>query len=326
MSDYILLEYSNSHDFGDIAYHNSFINRVYLDADVSKPEYELLEEGIEDADGEFDPTFQKWAKKYSIVFYAQEFLVDALTLMTLHDQVYITLQNGESSQVLDVDVSYKWDADIECWAEVTISFVTTYVIRKNCDEDFDYQCHEALITCASVYDADDGGAGQTHWEKTDVGNLETAFFYTATGGSFYVGTDAIPAGFYGGVDGVWVRQELGTGGFGDVTDLSGAGDCIFLSEALPRYAKVPYIRQIDDETLGFAKVYAYADGIENTFFQVYRDDGGGYDAVGSPALASDFIHGYTVNSGAGVGILFKILWYTHSCTYGYSNIVTKTIT
>ena len=324
MSDYILLEYSNSHDFGDIAYHNSFINRVYLDADVSKPEYELLEEGIEDADGEFDPTFQKWAKKYSIVFYAQEFLVDALTLMTLHDQVYITLQNGESSQVLDVDVSYKWDADIECWAEVTISFVTTYVIRKNCDEDFDYQCHEALITCASVYDAD--GAGAAEWARTDVGNLETAFFYTAYGDGQYEGTDAIPVGFYKGVDGAWVRQLLGTGGFGDVTDLSGAGDCIFLSEALPFYSRVPFIWNVVNETLGFATIWSLVNGIESTFFQVYVNDGSGYVAKGSPALASDFIHGYTVNSGAGGALDFKILWYTHSCTYGYSNIVTQAIT
>jgi len=323
VNDYILIEYSNSVDFGDILYQNTFENRIYLDADVSKPEYEIVEEGTENGDGEFFPTFQKWAKKYSITFYAQEFLVDALTLMTLHDQITVTLRNGEASNVLDAEVEYKWDSNIECWAEVTLSFVTDYIIRKKCDEN-STTCGTAVVSTGGIYDADDGGAGTDKWDYTTSStNGEIAFFYTGYADGVYSGTVAIPVGFYMLTGGVWVLMDMEDGAFGDITTIASV---VFIVKSGLYYYRLPYIVSVTDETGGDATIVAISAQIENTFFQVQYDTGGGYISLGSPQQASAFDLGVTLSPGAGVLINFRILWYTHSCTYGVGNVIAQTIT
>ena len=326
MNDFILIEYSNSVDLGGIIYHNGFQPKIYLDADVSKPRYEIEEDGIEDADGQFDPTWQKWAKKYSITFYAEEYLIDALSLMTLHDQVYITLKNGESSLVLDVEMEDpSWDASIECWAEVTISFTTEYIIKKNCDENED-ECVAPKITVGYAYDADDGSTGQDKWEGTTATNGETAFFYTATAGSsngYYVGTSAIIAGVYRfDSDNGWELIEIDDGDFVDVTAIT---DCVYLVKDDVRYWKVPYITSVTDNADGTATVKANAVQVEDMFYQLQYDSGGGFADIGDPQLASAFEAGVTVTTGAGT-FDFRINWYTHSCDYGTGNEVEETIT
>jgi len=47
--------------------------------------------------------------------------------------------------------------------------------------------------------------------------------------------------------------------------------------------------------------------------------------VGSPAFASVFDAGHQVSITAG-NYDFRIHWYTHSCDYGYSNVVNEDIT
>ena len=326
MNDYILIEYSNSVDFGDILYQNTFENKIYLDADVSKPEYEIVEEGVENGDGEFLPTFQKWAKKYSITFYAQEFLVDALTLMTLHDQITVTLRNGEASNVLDAEVEYKWDSNIECWAEVTLSFVTDYIIRKKCDENQDLSCLAAICTADDVYDADDAGAGQDKWDGTTPSvNGSISFFYVSSFGcGEYADSSGASIGFYELVDSVWTLVDMDVGQVSTVTGLATPNWLIKVSEF--KYERVPYLCTVTDQTGGVAQLKVLAEGIENTFFQVQKDIGAGYVDVGTPLSASLFDLGYDITVGAGVAINFRIEWYTHNCAYGYSNVVAQTIT
>ena len=322
MNDYILIEYSNSVDFGDILYQNTFENKIYLDADVSKPEYEIVEEGVENGDGEFLPTFQKWAKKYSITFYAQEFLVDALTLMTLHDQITVTLRNGEASNVLDAEVEYKWDSNIECWAEVTLSFVTDYIIRKKCDENQDVSCLTAVCTADDVYDVDDGGAGTARWLAPETYPGETSFFYIS---SAACGTyNAFGVGFMKSIDNVWTLIDMEVGQVSEVTGLATPNWLVKVSDV--QYNRVPYLCTVTDQTGGVAQFKVLADGIENTFFQVQQDTGGGYADIGDPQSASAFTLGYDITVGAGVAVDFRIEWYTHNCTYGYSNVVAQTIT
>jgi len=330
MNNYILIEYSNSVDFGDIVYHNTFGNKVFLKADVSKPEYELLEEGIENGDGEFEPTFQKWAKKYSIRFYAQEFQVDALTLMALHDQITITLKNGESSNASDVEVTPKWDADIECWAEVTIKFTTSYILRKGCDTNMDSGCQQSVVSALESgvavipQDADDGVGGEDHWDGTDpVSSGTIMFFYTALegGSSVYTGD---PLGFYqySSTNG-WELIEIENGQFGE----TGLTDCLFLVKSLPYYYKLPFIRSVTDDGGGDCTISCYGIGVESDFYQAQKSVHAAdvWTDLGDPQLASVFNDGFQLSPTAGDWD-FRIKWYTHSCEYGYSNEVNKVVT
>jgi len=327
MNDYIIIEYSNSADFGNILYQNDFANKLYLDADVSKPEYELLEDGIENGDGEFIPTFQKWAKKYSIEFYAQEFLVDALTLMALHDQINVTLKNGESSNVTDIEIAYEWDSTIECWAKVTIKFSTSYITRTKCSENMSVWDTVPVAESPSIYDADDGGAGQTFWEGTGATSNSVGVFYTAYSDGEYGGD---PIGFYKYVDGAWEKQDIEDGKFIDVLSLSGASppECTYLVKGGNYLYRIPFLSSVTDNGDCTATVIAYSPFIENTFYIVEYDDGlgGGYveDANGG-YVASSFLAGIVVASNDGL-FDFRIKWYTHNGDIGYSNVVAQTIT
>ena len=324
MNDYILIEYSNSVDFGDILYQNTFENKIYLDADVSKPEYEIVEEGTENGDGEFFPTFQKWAKKYSITFYAQEFLVDALTLMTLHDQITVTLRNGEASNVLDAEVEYKWDSNIECWAEVTLSFVTDYIIRKKCDENQDTSCITAVCVADDVYDADDGGAGTARWLAPETYPGETSFFYISSAACGVY--NAFGVGFMKSIDNVWTSIDLEVGEMGEVTGLTDPSWLVRVTDV--QYNRMPYICSIVALGGGNIQVFADSDGVEDMFWQLQRvenPDPFPGDNLGSPQLATAFKLGYTIQAGVNTW-KFRIHWYTHSCDYGYSNTVVLLVT
>lgn len=319
MSDLILIQYSNSVDFAEIVYHNTFENKLYLNADVSKPEYELVEEGIENGDGEFSPTFQKWAKKYKIEFYAQEYLVDAVTLMALHDQIYVTLKNEESSKVTDIEVDYEWDGTIECWAKVTITFATEYYTQTNCTENMDSGCLTAAYTLDTIF----GFTDAQYTDPTSVGVVAGtyAFIYDTTSidteGTYQYesGSNGTAGVYYFNNSGVWVMQDLADNAL------------IYMDVATPYYlinstnfAKIPFIREVTGG-VGELTILATADGIENQFYEVFTDGGAGYTSRGS-FYASDFTGGgKTITLAAGTYDV-KVLWFIHGCDYGYSNEAT----
>lgn len=94
-SPYTMLEWSNSCDIGDTVYQtlvaSDYINRMYIDSDLSKPIYPFKEEGEEDGNFKLNVLFQKWEKQVSlIVASCPEFIVDALTSIRLNDTIYLT--------------------------------------------------------------------------------------------------------------------------------------------------------------------------------------------------------------------------------------------
>ena len=140
--DYLKIEYTNTYDFLErILYQKGFRQILYLDADVKKPEYPIEEEGVENGEKEFNPTFLKWQKRYQFEVYAPEFLVDALTTLPLHDNVWITFQNDESNLITDIDVDVDWEdlGETEkthgCFAKVTVSFAVDYILVTACGEN-----------------------------------------------------------------------------------------------------------------------------------------------------------------------------------------------
>ncbi len=66
----------------------NFINRLFLDAGLFKPEYESKEEGEENGKGDFSAQLQKWKKYLNFeVGKSPEFLSDALSAVFLHDYI-----------------------------------------------------------------------------------------------------------------------------------------------------------------------------------------------------------------------------------------------
>ncbi len=142
MADFLKIEYSNTKDFaGRVLYQNGFVNRIYLNTDVKRPTFPITEDGVENGNKDFIATFQKWEKRYSFTDHMAEYLVDAISLLPLHDSVWVTFKNGESNKIIDILVEVDWDDIGEteksegCFATVIVSFAVESIKKTSCDEN-----------------------------------------------------------------------------------------------------------------------------------------------------------------------------------------------
>jgi hypothetical protein len=130
--EHIRLEWSNTCDLSNILYQTGFINQIYLLADVGKPSYNLTEEGDNNGDNEFVKSFQKWEKTHKIELLVPEFILETLSLIPLHDQITIFLQNGTGARVKDMTISEPAWQTAGCFANVIIEFTIDYIIKTKC--------------------------------------------------------------------------------------------------------------------------------------------------------------------------------------------------
>lgn len=121
VSDYLLIEYSNSYNFelknGIVDFSDNFTFKCYLNTQVGKPEYDFEEEATERMGYTFIES-QVSKKIYKFTFIAPEYLCDALRIIRLCENKQIT----NKSQVYDLttfNMEPKWEdqgdlASVEC--------------------------------------------------------------------------------------------------------------------------------------------------------------------------------------------------------------------
>lgn len=121
VSDYLLIEYSNSYNFelknGIVDFSDNFTFKCYLNTQVGKPEYDFEEEATERMGYTFIES-QVSKKIYKFTFIAPEYLCDALRIVRLCENKQIT----NKSQVYDLttfNMEPKWEdqgdlASVEC--------------------------------------------------------------------------------------------------------------------------------------------------------------------------------------------------------------------
>lgn len=142
----IKIEYWNTCDFADILYQTNWKQRLYIDTEISRPEYPVEIETNKDGEGNDIPEFQRWQKRYKFKLVMPEFLTDALTLATLHDNIFITDKFGESAKVIvgSFLVSVNWIKD--CYAECEIQFDVDYFIKGTCCDNIELgECYDATV-------------------------------------------------------------------------------------------------------------------------------------------------------------------------------------
>lgn len=133
ITPYVKLEWYDEENFvmdaGTIVYNNPrFINRLYLNTEIGKPDYQFEEEG-EQRDGYFFPEKQLSEKTYRCTILAPEYLCDAMRLIRMADYVRVTDKNGK---VYDCDtflITPKWQTQGDL-ASVEIEFETDTVAKK----------------------------------------------------------------------------------------------------------------------------------------------------------------------------------------------------
>lgn len=133
----LIIDYYGDNDIDSIDYTNGaklqFQNKLILDTKLVKPQYNYYEEGTEDGEANFIPTFQKVTKRYQFVFYAPEYVIDAVTLLPMHDTISVTTEYNETEtetiSVEEFDVmNVEW-TDTKGFAKVTCEFRADPVIK-----------------------------------------------------------------------------------------------------------------------------------------------------------------------------------------------------
>lgn len=131
VSDYLLIEYSNSYNFelknGIVDFSDNFTFKCYLNTQVGKPEYDFEEEATERMGYTFIES-QVSKKIYKFTFIAPEYLCDALRIVRLCENKQIT----SKSQVYDLttfNMEPEWE-DQGDLASVKCEFETDTVIAN----------------------------------------------------------------------------------------------------------------------------------------------------------------------------------------------------
>ena len=124
MNKYLKFEYWNTCDLGNIYYMGGQHFWFYLDGDVMEPFHEETEDGQENGDGDFIPTFRRGMKRYRIrTGLVPDYMVDAIQRMKLHDHIELTFKTGEIEQIYNVDVEMEWVFEKMCHqATVVLTF------------------------------------------------------------------------------------------------------------------------------------------------------------------------------------------------------------
>ena len=124
MNKYLKFEYWNTCDLGNIYYQGGQHFIFYLDADVGEPIHEEVEEGQENGDGDFIPTYRRQMKRYRIrTGLIPDYLIDAIQRMKLHDHIELTFKSGEVEQIYNVDCEVEWQFEKYAWqGTVTLTF------------------------------------------------------------------------------------------------------------------------------------------------------------------------------------------------------------
>lgn len=148
LQPYVLLEWKHSKNITDLVYQTGYVNRLYIDSFLCAPDYALEEEGDENGDKEFIPTFQRGIKKYKIeITPVPEYIADTLFLLNAHDNKKLIGDNYIITNFQDAVFETKW-VDTDCLATGIISFRKYNIIKsKTCGDNLDLEAVTSPIDC-----------------------------------------------------------------------------------------------------------------------------------------------------------------------------------
>ena len=146
VSDYLCIEYWNADNLyyagGHLDYTTNFRNKLYLRAQLWKPEYLFEEEAVK-RDGYTYIAKQISEKIYKFNFIAPEYLCDAIRVAKLHDYIRIT-SKGVTYNAETLTMTPTWQEG-GYLANVEVEFETDTVIKKVSKDtlgDFNYDFNE----------------------------------------------------------------------------------------------------------------------------------------------------------------------------------------
>lgn len=311
------LEWSNTSDLGSILYSDGFVNKIWLDVEVERPDYETTIESEANGDNEEIPKFKKHEKVYKFELWATEDLIDAFEMMQLCNTITATLQTGQIINVTSLIVEPEW-IEMGCLAKLTVSMKESYVITTACNENMaiDVPCDcLAPISAGPIPIADKGTTSGT------AGDI--ILFYTAEviAGCKYTGH-------------LW---ELGTTGLYDWVDLGApvSGTCIEGPGSVKYVFDGQYWQLYpgyftDLQWTGAGELTATGYVLPYMFVTLYYrtpadpptgPGGGVWSISGNSYTAAEFAAGIVKTGCAAQSYDVKATVWNHSCNYGDTDLM-----
>ena len=301
------ITYWDTCDVADIFYRTldqdgkQYKNIIYLDVDIGKPQYELTEEGEDDAEGNFEAEYLRLTKEYNLEGIYPEFFIDALQVIPLHLQtgeVQVLTERGYLGLVESLNISAPdWQGTKGIWAKTSLNFSTEFVNKTNCCGSLE----SPLVDCIRdslefVAEVEQGTADYLNYEYTP-----------ATGGIFKIpfeDNDLVMIKFLSGERQIlrftanppMYNPQLSTQGNGDgATDLNLQTNLpfdkpnSFYWTSLNSYIKKPTIDGLsqDAQTLEYT---IWGKSYKNCTVKVTAFTGGGTSQLVASGLGYDYIN------------------------------------
>lgn len=310
---YLKIEWFNSVDYGSVLYQDGFKNRIYLDTELERPDYNVTFESDVNGDNQEIPKFKKWEKAYKFTVWMQEDLVDAFTFMSTCDTIEVTPQTGETLIVQEgsMRVEYEWE-EAGCLAKATVTFVTDYAAGGSCTQNMDKAC-----LCVDYVDID-LKMDSASFVGFPVAPGDRAFVYST---EHIADTKFTAIIYYGNASTLsWVAETYDAGTCINLTPTGESYDLIF--DGTYWQLKYGYIEDVVKNVTIYTVTGWAPDG---TFVTVWYDLGLGY-VDGGDYPAADLGTGIDLTLGNIVTpIDFKLEIWNHTCDYGFSEVYQWTV-
>jgi len=120
---YLILNFHNNCDLGDILYHDGFTQTLWFESETMEPSFPLEEEGQKNGEGRFVRTFARQTKKYLVrTKNMPDYMVDVFHRLRLHDTIALTDLVGDTNTVYNLEVEHDWLFDDKYYAKLDLTF------------------------------------------------------------------------------------------------------------------------------------------------------------------------------------------------------------
>lgn len=305
-----MLEFYNTCDINGIMYQRGFHQRLFIDSDIVKPEYEIKEEGYEDGEMNFIRTFQKERKIFKLEWLVYEYMLDSIHTIPLHDNKILYLKNGEKEIIDNLQIEVDWITSGV--AKLLLKFTTRYVIKTACCSNL------GVIKCLVA----------THKPVKDIITTQSPI-WNRPGTTLVKNNDRyIVTNIVTGYDKIYIYTTLGwqeeTSIISDVVVVISNGGTFYYNGK--KYLRYPFINSATSPSTKQIKIKGFS--LPNTFVQIY------FKLFSSPIYTAYPII-YT-NEQLSVGVSFSVLYsnlynikihaFNHNCDYGYSPVESVIVT
>ena len=120
---YLIFNFTNNCDLGDISYANGFTQALCLESEPLESFFELDEEGQNNGEGRFVRTFARQVKKYVVRSgIVPDYMVDVFERMKLCGTVTLTDLVGDVHTVYNLEVEHEWLFNDKYYAKIDLTF------------------------------------------------------------------------------------------------------------------------------------------------------------------------------------------------------------